>query len=457
MKKTVSLIIFLILSVLLYSQNSTCRAYVSNPIELPKDFKLLDVVYYSDDQIISISIAKNTKLHFEVYSNKMQYVNENTIELPVNVLDKLRYKETIIIDDKMYFLFWLKDKTTDHEKFFAMEFFPGTLTVSAELKDVAESTALNFGFIETGEVYTFMNRPDYYHTRISADKSKFLFMANSTAFVFDKNMSLLWKQDLLPYGIINTLDITNNGDIVTTVLNVSSHKLSVFSNNKKPFQVPLPENLPDCYFLQTAHNEMYLAGQYTDGINNYTQGVYLLPIDNSYKTGIIIKIAHPATFTNDSIKKDSPKRVSTRAYEMENGTIRIVSEANYDNSYSTTSPNNADREHIIYFSGDLVVTSISKEKVPQWSRSIPKLNKGQTKAELSYYCVPFKDDLYLFFNDQTAGYLANVKMDSHGETTKGSLSQETFKGGVITKRFSGDGKGHVLVYKSRNILCVSLE
>ncbi len=440
-----------------YSVNS------SEEFESPKKHEIQDPIPYGKDGIIQVNSKGSESFSFQLFSNDLKLIKENTVNTESKLNDHTNYDRFVKLQNKTYLFVRDVDRDAHTEGISALEFSPKDLDFKgAKATSLFQSTdKVQMGnYYGVGRVYTggYLGA---YGFDVSNDKSKFLYTYRLVPrekkdklnkdiigmYAFDENLAKLWGGEYeMPYteALMDNLGYTISNDGKCYMLarvyenddrkaatkdgapNYHFEVLIYEKGSKKPkiVEVKIDTYFPkEAYIYEDSKHNIVIGGFYGKAANKPVDGAYLVKLDVEKSTiskvnGGYYEIPSEIikSFTSDREKRKLEKKedkdpegdigvdnlVIRDIYEMPNGSTKIVSEQYVVRvTYYYDASTHSMRTKYDTFADDIFVMSVDAAGKLEWVKKIPKAqHAGDAMADgLSINTIVTGNDLHIFFID----------------------------------------------------------
>lgn len=433
-----------------------------------------DMIAGDDGEVFTISYKEKATSYdylIETYDTELKKTITEKLNLKHNG-KKLRYYFTAYSNKKLYLFTIQKDVEAKQKNLFFQEIDTKTLKPKGEQKQLVSTKRLS------------KKQEGKFSYSFSDDKSKIaIFASDGTtedgktndfmAFVFDKDMNLLWEKDItLDYQDYKTymyrfFRVDNDGNIYVQGLLFAkteekenrdySSILHIYKNQgetQREYEISLGDYfIKKIVFEVNEQNEIVCTGFYSEEYGYTTKGIFLIRIDQETGEEKFRKITElgedllKVILSKKELKKGAKeiyKYNIIKTIHQDDGSILLVAE-----QYEAKTVRSADfktgtsgNKATYYFYNDIIVINISVEGDIEWVSKIPKTQATpKEETSLSSFIFLFRDDdLHFIFND----HIKNIK-NPGAEELNGVFSYKlSALALVVMGNKYGDAKEHML-------------
>lgn len=448
MKKTISLLAMLLLSILSYGQIKT-NIQLGEKSKESKKAHISEIVGSDDSGIYVIKrkgkglYSINADYFLEHYNKEMTKTNSVELELKEGKKDK-NYEFIADYNNKLYLFSSFRNQKIKKKFLFVQSINKNDLSINDDIKKIAEidfsgkskRNSGNFNYVisrDKSKLLTYYNLP--YDKN---ENEKFGFH------VFDSSLNEIWaKQISLPYEDqlfgVEDYNIDNNGNVhlLGTVFNEKRRtkrdgkpnyryeNLSYYNNGTELKKYPIEiegKFITDMEIAINDDQDIICAGFYSDEGAFSIKGSYFLKISKdtkeiiseSYKEFGIDFITQNLTKRKEKkAKRKNAKGKNVELYKYalddiiikEDGGAVLIGEQ-YFVVVTTTTMTNANggittTTTYTYHYNDIIVINISPEGEIEWTEKVAKKQRTSNDRGFysSYITTVVKDKLYFIFND----------------------------------------------------------
>lgn len=487
-------------------QNSPYTVKVSQEFESPKRHVVMNPVPYGDLGIIQVNAKKVESFSFQLFSNDLKFLKENTVSTEGKLNEHVSYNRFQKFNNKTYLMVRDVFKDTETEGISALEFSPEKLDFVGQSRNLFKSSdkvrSFSYRFYMSEDEKNFM----YTYELVSREKRDKLNKDIVGMHIFDENLGKIWGAEVeMPYTEAKmdnwgyTLGDDGTVYLLARVYNDDTQKESIDglpnyhfevimynADNVKPkiIKVSLDNNFPkEAYIYENEKHDIFVSGFYSKGANKPIDGAYMVTIDT--KQGISMKpeggyYEFPSelikSFMSDREKKRAEKReqkesdlgidfLKIRAiYKMKNGSTTIVSEQyhvvtrTYYNGRTTQTTYDT-------YAEDVFIMNIDAMGKMKWVKKIPKAQHSNDAGgpQLSIQTYAVDNDIHVFYVDNLknlnlpvneapkwheqgrGGFLTGVKIDQNGNQSKYNLGEvEKYETNFYIREFIDGGRNNII-------------
>lgn len=408
----------------------------SEEFESPKRHEIMDPVPYGKDGIIQVNAKKSESFSFQLFSNDLKFIKENTVNTETKLNEHTSYDRFFKFKNKTYLFVRDVNKEAHTEGISALEFSPKDLDFTGSSKGLFQSSdkvrtlggsgvsALGYFYVKgyTG-AYTFDVSNDatkflYSYSLVPKEKKDKLNKDIIGLYAFDENLNKLWGGEYeMPYteAIMDNLGYTiaddgkvyllakvfeNDDRKAATKDGVPNYHFEILiyqkdSKTPKSVEIKIDNYFPkEAYIYEGNNHNIVIAGFYGKAANKPVDGAYMVKLDVEKATvskvnGGYFEIPSEIikAFTSEREKRKLEKKEDKDAegdigvdnlrirdiYEMPNGSTKIVSEQ-YWVRRITYYDNSCHCMKTKYdtYADDIFVMSIDAKGKLDWVKKIPK-------------------------------------------------------------------------------------